>query len=227
MKTATNFHHKVLRGILRLSPRSPIAPLYFLLGQLPFEASAHIDILILFLNIWQNPHTTVHKIVKYLLMMTDNSSLTWSAHLRIICQLYKLPDPLVLLSSPAWPSERWKSLVKISVTAHYESAWRSRAANNSRLGLLNVQTIGLSGRPHPVLSNILTTQEVMKSRIHIKMLAGDYPCQAFPIWGQYSMPSLSVILSHPPTTHRGHDPSVNQVQSHVRYQGQSYPRHAQ
>ena len=41
------------------------------------------------------------------------------------------------------------------------------------------------------------------------------------------MPSLSVILSHPPTTHRGHDPSVNQVQSHVRYQGQSYPRHAQ
>ena len=54
---------------------------------------------------------------------------------------------------------------KISVTAHYESEQRSRAANNSRLGLLNVQTIELSGRPHPVLSNILTTQEVMKSRI--------------------------------------------------------------
>ena len=134
-------------------------------------------------------------------MMTDNSSLTWSAHLRIICQLYKLPDPLVLLSSPAWPSERWKSLVKISVTAHYESAWRSRAANNSRLGLLNVQTIGLSGRPHPVLSNILTTQEVMKSRIHIKMLAGDYPCQAF-LYGDSTACRLCQLYSptHPPPT---------------------------
>ena len=134
-------------------------------------------------------------------MMTDNSSLTWSAHLRIICQLYKLPDPLVLLSSPAWPSERWKSLVKISVTAHYESAWRSRAANNSRLGLLNVQTIGLSGRPHPVLSNILTTQEVMKSRIHIKMLAGDYPCQAF-LYGDSTACRLCQLYSptHPAPT---------------------------
>ena len=32
MKTMTCFHHKVLRGILKFSKVSPIAPLYFLLG---------------------------------------------------------------------------------------------------------------------------------------------------------------------------------------------------
>ena len=33
---------------------------------------------------------------------------------------------------------------------------------------------GLRGRQHPALSNIVTTQEVKKSRIRIKMLVGDY-----------------------------------------------------
>ena len=44
---------------------------------------------------------------------------------------------------------------------------------------LNVQVTGLSGRGHPVLSGLLTTQEVFRSRVHIKMLAGDYPCSSY------------------------------------------------
>ena len=60
--------------------------------------------------------------------------------------------------------------------AHCEATWRLRAARNSKLAFLNVQCTGLAGKPHPVLSGILTTQEVMRSRIHIKMLSGDYPC---------------------------------------------------
>ena len=39
---------------------------------------------------------------------------------------------------------------------------------------LNVSLSGLRGRHHPALAGIITTQEVKKSRIHIKMLAGDY-----------------------------------------------------
>ena len=35
MRTVAGFHRKVLRGILKFSPVSPIAPLYFLLGELP------------------------------------------------------------------------------------------------------------------------------------------------------------------------------------------------
>ena len=39
---------------------------------------------------------------------------------------------------------------------------------------LNVTLTGLGGRHHPALLNIITTIDVKKSRIHIKMLAGDY-----------------------------------------------------
>ena len=102
MKSLSGYHDKILRGILKLSNYSPKAPLYFLLGELPIEAVHHADILSLFWCIWANPQTKIHEIIKYLLMMSDSSSLTWSRHLVLLFQLYKLPDPLSLMNSPAW-----------------------------------------------------------------------------------------------------------------------------
>ena len=169
----------LLRGILKLSPVSPIAPLYFLLGDLPIEATLHMDLLTLFWNIWTNPQTKIYQIANYLLMMSDSSSLTWSARVRLIFELYNLPDPLTLLSGQPWPKEKWKMFTRTAVSAHNERIWREKAATNSKLGFLNVQISGLAGRPHPVLTGILTTRDVMCSRIHIKMLSGDYPCFSY------------------------------------------------
>ena len=39
---------------------------------------------------------------------------------------------------------------------------------------LNVSLTGLRGKRHPALSNIVTTHDVKKARIHLKMLAGDF-----------------------------------------------------
>ena len=175
-KTLSNFHHKILRGILKFSPVSPLPPLYFLLGELPVEACLHMDTLTLFWSIWANPQTKAHEIVKYLLMMADSSSLTWTAHVRLLFQLYHLPDPLSLISGTLWPKEKWKLFTRNAIVTHYEVFWRQKAATNSKLDFLNVKVTGLAGRPHPVLSGILTTQEVMRARVHVKMLAGDYPC---------------------------------------------------
>ena len=101
----TVFHHQILRAILKLSHHSPVAPLYFLLGELPVEASLNLDVLSLFWNIWFNPQTEAYEVLKYLLKMSDSNSVTWSAHLRIIFLLYNLPDPLMLLDSPPWPKD--------------------------------------------------------------------------------------------------------------------------
>ena len=60
-----SFHHKVLRSILKLSPHSPVVPLYFLLGELPIEASLHISVLSLFWNIKQDV-ATVCPLIKML-----------------------------------------------------------------------------------------------------------------------------------------------------------------
>ena len=179
MSTVTSFHNKILRGILKLSPVSPIPPLHFLLGELPIEAVLHMDVLTLFWNIWANPQTKIFEILKYLLMMTDSSSLTWSTHVRLLFELYHLPDPLTLLNGQLWTKERWKMVAKSAVTKYHEVSLRKKAATNSKLDFLNVQITGLMGRPHAVLTCVLTTRDVMSSRVHIKMLAGDYPCFAY------------------------------------------------
>ena len=99
--------------------------------------------------------------------MSSSSSVTWSAHVRIIFQQYRLPDPLLLLSGQPWPKERWKSHTKTAVTAFHEAVWRDKAANNYKLKYLNVQCTGLSGRPHPVLSSGYKLHKMWKLSDHI------------------------------------------------------------
>ena len=175
IKTMTIFHNKTLRGFLKLSNSSPIPSLHFLLGELPVEAHIHINTLNLFHNVWSNPSTTVHELVKYILMMCSGNSTTWSNHVQILCLKYQLPSPLHLIEKEApWSKESWKELVKTKVTAFYENLLREQSTSNTKMKYLNVQLHGLSGRPHPVLQNINTTQDAKKLRFHLKFLTSDF-----------------------------------------------------
>ena len=178
VKSITAFHHKVLRAILKLSAHSPVAPLYFLLGELPLEASLHLDVLGLFWNVWTNPQTKCFEVTKYLLQMAGDNSLTWAAHVKILFLMYNLPNPLELLSSTPWSKNQWKEYTKTKVTCYWEAMWRSKAVTNTKLAYLNVQTVGLSGQPHPMFRWVSSTRDVTRVRPHVKMLSGDYLCYA-------------------------------------------------
>ena len=52
---------------------------------------------------------------------------------------------------------------------------RAESLTNSKMSLLNVQLLSLSGPPHPALQNINTTQDFKRLRPHLKFLTGDYP----------------------------------------------------
>ena len=142
---------------------------------MPVQASLHLDVLSLFHTIWSNPDTTIHEIVKYVLKMSDDQSVTWAVHVRIICQLYALPDPLKLLQNEdAWPKSEWKAWCSTRVRSYHEKLWRYKAISNSKMKYLNIQLFGLNGHHHPALSGLYTTRDVEKLRPHIKMLTGDY-----------------------------------------------------
>ena len=173
-KSLTIFHNKILRGFLQLSQTSPIPALHFLLGELPVEARLHMEVLSLFYNIWCNPQTTIFKIVQYLLKMSDDKSTTWSAHVRLLCMQYSLPDPLQLLSENPWSKAAWKLLVKTKITVYFENKLRANAQKNSKMNYLNVELLGLSGVTHAALLNITTTQDSLKLRFHLKFLTEDY-----------------------------------------------------
>ena len=195
IKPLKSFHHKVLRAILKLSSKSPIAPLYFLLGELPIEATLHLDMLALFWNIWVNPQTQVFQVLEYLLKVAGANSRTWAAHLRTIFLLYELPDPLELLSHHPWTKERWKNHVKAAVMKYHESTLRQKSVSNSKLRFLNIQARGLCGKVHPLLSWVMTSHDVDIVRPHLKMLAGDYACYASLAHDNQSEPYCRLCLA--------------------------------
>ena len=133
MKSVSIFHNKILRGFLKLSQTSPTPSIYFLCGELPIEGKIHIRLLSLFYNIVANPQTTVYKIVKYILMMADDKSVTWSVHLRVISSMYGLPDPLQVIQDPPLNKLNWNELVMTRVTIYHEKKWRLKAENNSKM----------------------------------------------------------------------------------------------
>ena len=122
-----------LKGFLHLSKASPVPALHFLLGEMPIEGKLHMGIMTVFHNIWANPDTTMFKILQYLLAMSGRNSSTWSAHVRLLCLKYDLPDPLDLLRDSAWPKKRWTELVRTKITTCYEKALRLQASRNIKM----------------------------------------------------------------------------------------------
>ena len=170
----TAFHRKLLRGFLKLSNSSPIPALHFLLGELPLEGRLHLDVLSLFWSVWSNPDSTTYKILKYLLTMSPDNSRTWSIHVRHICRIYGMKDPLVLLQENAWSQATWKAYTNTLVTSHHEKKLRQDASTNSKMSLLNISLSGLTGKAHYVMEDVFSADDVSKLRIHVKMLCQDY-----------------------------------------------------
>lgn len=114
----TMLQKKTLRAFLHLSEHCPVPALYFLLGELPIEGRLHRDVFSLFWCVWSNPGTKVHQVVRYLLATGDNSSRTWSIHIRHLAKKYDLPDPLTLLQQEPWKKETFKECTVYSLI-HY------------------------------------------------------------------------------------------------------------
>ena len=168
------FQNKILRGFIKQSFCSPVPSLYFLCGELPIEARLHIDLLTLFHNVWSNPQTKMFQVVLYLMKMATERSTTWSAHVRLLCRMYDLPDPLALLQQPPMLKLHWKTLVSTKITVYHETDLKNKAMKNLNLEFFNVQLLGLTGRPHLAITAIQDTRAAQKLRIHLKFLTGDF-----------------------------------------------------
>ena len=173
MKPLQIFQNKILRDFLKQSFFSSVPSLYFLCGELPIEARLHIDLLTLFHNVWSNPQTKMFEIVQYIMKMATESSTTWSAHVRLLCRMYDLPDPLALMQQLPMSKLQWTTLVSTKVTVYHEADLRGKALKNSSLEYFNVQLIGLTGQPHLVIAGVKDTRAALKLRVHLKFLTGD------------------------------------------------------
>ena len=125
-------------------------------------------------GVTRNPYSKIYSIIRYSLETTENNSRTWANHIRYLSKKYNIPDPLECLKSEPPSKQEFKEYIHTKINAFFETSMREKAKNSSSMKYLNVSLTGLIGKKHPVLSGVFTTHEVKKSKIHIKMLAGDY-----------------------------------------------------
>ena len=170
------FQRKVLKGVLKVSKQASTAGIHFLTGELPVEAKLHRDVFSVFYSVWINPDTKIHSIVKYLLSSSSDESRTWSVYVR----QYGLEDPQGCLRKDPPTKSTFKSDVESRIKAFHENEMRRK----SDMKYFNVSLHGLSGRHHPALSGVFTTEDVKRSRCHIKMLIEDY--YTYQIKGEHS-----------------------------------------
>ena len=89
-----------MKSFLKLPDRCPTPSLHFLFSELPMEAKIHCDIFSLFFSIFTNATSKVSQIIKYLLENNIEKSKTWTAHLKYLCDLYHIGDPLDFYQDP-------------------------------------------------------------------------------------------------------------------------------
>ena len=167
------FQRKTLKGILKLSTQASTAAIHFLSGELPIEAKIHKDVFSHFYSVWTNSNTKMYDIVKYLLSSSSDNSRTWSNFVRHLSYQYGLEDPLNLMRRDPLSKSEFKSDVDIRIKAFHEKELRRNCVQNEKMRYFNVSLLGLSGRHHPALTGLVTTEQVKKSRFHLKMLVGD------------------------------------------------------
>ena len=94
--------------------------------------------------------------------------------MRKICQKYNISDPLTLLQSTPESKLTWSNRTKKAITSHHDNILHQNASTNSKMEYLNVTNLSVNGPPHPVLRNVVAASDVIKLRVQVKFLAGDY-----------------------------------------------------
>ena len=168
------FQRKIIKSILHVNDSAATPANYFLTGQLPIEAKIHCDVFSLFYNVWSNPDSKIHHIVKYLLSHNTANSRTWAQHVRNLCNMYVIEDPLSMLSRDPPSKSVFKNNVKSTITAFHENELRNKAKMNSSMKYLNPSVLGLNGRHHPAIGGITDTNDVRVMREHTSMLISNY-----------------------------------------------------
>ena len=168
------FHRKMLKSVLGLIKSTPTPSLHFLTGELTFEGQLHKDVFSIFYSVWANQDSKIFKIIKYLLENSGQTSRTWAVYVRQLCEMYKMEDPLICLQRSPPPKSVYKNYVAAKILSFHESELRQMATQSQSMKYFNVSLLGLQGRCHPAICNVLNTKEVMNMRPHIKVLSGDY-----------------------------------------------------
>ena len=171
---ALNIHFKKkLEQLLKLHERTPDPVVYFIAGCLPAEALLHLRQFSLFSMVIRLPNNILHKMARYILTTSSDSSQSWFIQVKKLLLQYNLPHPLRLLDSPL-SKAALKKLFKNHVIDFWQTKLRRDAAPLSSLEYFKPQFMSLQ-ITHPLWTSCgSNSYEICKAIIQAKMLSGRY-----------------------------------------------------
>ena len=170
-------YSNVLRGLLKLHEKTPRCVILFLAGSLPGSALLHLRQLCLFGMITRLSSSILHNYAKNFFSATPLQKTSWFYQILSLCELYSLPNPLSMLSSPL-SKTAFKSLIKKKIISYWEVILRSEASALKSLCFFKPEFMSLT-RPHSLLTSAGNSpSKVSMALVQIKMLSGRYRCDA-------------------------------------------------
>jgi hypothetical protein len=166
-------HHRVtLCRLQKLASTTPDCVVFFLAGSLPGTALLHLRMLgLLGMLARLGPDSILQQVGRQVLLSNGRGK-SWFLEMRIICQQYALPDPLLVLQSQ--PSkESWKRQCKARVTSQWEEKLRGEASLLPSLVYFRPSHMSLT-TPHPLWTLAESGFEVSKASTVATMLSGRY-----------------------------------------------------
>ena len=166
-------HRNMLCRIQKLPLNTPECVIYFLAGSLPATAILHLRMLSLLGMIARlNPDSILQKIGRQTLLTSTCHKKSWFYSIRLVCTLYNLPDPLLVLQE-APSKDTWKIGCKAKVMSYWEKELRGQAELLPSLKYFKPEFMSLK-QPHTLWTLPESCYEVKKAHIVATMISGRY-----------------------------------------------------
>ena len=162
-----------LNRLMKLPDKTPDPVIYFLAGTPPIKAHIHRRQLSLFGMITRLPNNILHKTATTILLSSSDTSKSWFISIRLLCDKYSLPSPLILLKNPP-TKHSFNKLVKSRILYYWEKHLRSVAVSKSSLEYFKPSFMSLA-TPHPMFTTCASNSfETNKSTCQASFISGRY-----------------------------------------------------
>ncbi len=163
---------RILKQLQSLPLRSSSAAAHLLIGALPVEALIHLRILSLLGSVARSNNSLLVNMAVRQLAVKNSSSNSWFVKCQKILMRYQLPDVMDIIDTKP-DRDEWKRTTNKAVKTFWMEKLHQKV--DTQTSLCHIKLTDCSPRnPHQVWEYAISTREVYKAAVKVRMLTGVY-----------------------------------------------------
>ena len=196
------YHRQCLRCIQHFPKSTAIPAIHLLSGTLPVDAMLHINALTLFRSAiaaeqGNPPSLYIRELLIRQLAVKDDTSASWTVHIKALLRRYQLPPASSLIDDPPSKTE-WKKVVKLAVHEEWTNLLQKEASNMTSLQYLNIDACS-TNHIHPIWQDLESPLSIKQATVKALLLIKRYPLTTSPTAGTRRRDTCPLCNSEPET----------------------------